>query len=210
MTAVVPVRQRAYHRVLGPDWLLPSLMHHEARVLDVGSSDGSGSAVLVDRSVDAVDIHRPSLVAAQSAGRRGLCVQADVLSMPFRDGAYDLVTALDVIEHFTKDEGLRLLDELERVCHGFVVVQTPRGFVPQAGRPGQPWMEHKSGWMPVDLEERGYEVNGTGALGVLRHHRYPASFRLGALGKLAGILATPIARRVPQLAFDILAVKQVA
>ena len=41
------------------------------------------------------------------------------------------MTALDVIEHLPKEGGLALLDELERVCRGQVVVLTPYGFMEQ-------------------------------------------------------------------------------
>ena len=141
-------RERAYYRAFGIDDLIRPHLFPGARVLDVGSSDGSGSAVLKELQVDAVDIHRPSLDAARAAGVRGRCIQADIMALPFADGSYDVVTALDVIEHLPKEGGLALLDELERVCRGQVVVLTPYGFMEQPPYPDQPWMEHKSGWWP--------------------------------------------------------------
>ncbi len=201
----VSVRERAFYRAFGVDDLLRPLLVPGARVLDVGSSDGSGSALLKQRRVDAVDIHRPSLEAARAAGVRGVCVQADMMALPFADGSYDVVTALDVIEHLPKDSGWALLDELERVCRGHLVVMTPHGFVEQPAAPDQPWMEHLSGWWPDDFRTRGYEVRGAGGVRFARGAM--SAFRWGPVGKAVGLATVPMARCVPGAAYDIVAVK---
>ena len=202
--------ERAYYRAFGIDDLIRPHLFPGARVLDVGSSDGSGSAVLKELQVDAVDIHRPSLDAARAAGVRGRCIQADIMALPFADGSYDVVTALDVIEHLPKEGGLALLDELERVCRGQVVVLTPYGFMEQPPYPDQPWMEHKSGWWPRDFADRGYRTLGAGGVRFCRRHEEHTAFRWGPLGKAIGLASVPLTRRVPQAAFDLVAVKQVA
>ena len=204
MTATL--RERVFYRAFGVDDVLRPLLHPGARVLDVGSSDGSGSALLVDRRVDAVDIHGPSLDAARTAGVRGVCVQADMMQLPFANGSYDVVTALDVIEHLPKDRGSVLLAELERVCRSHLVVMTPYGFVEQPPGPGQPWMEHLSGWWPDDFRALGYEVRGTGGVRFARG-AYSA-FRWGPLGKAVGLATVPMARHLPATAYHIVAIKR--
>jgi SAM-dependent methyltransferase len=58
-----------------------------------------------------VDISAPAL--ARLAGRGGTAVLAPVTALPFPDGAFDLVCALDIVEHVGDDE--RALAELARV-----------------------------------------------------------------------------------------------
>jgi SAM-dependent methyltransferase len=200
------LRERAFYRAFGVDDVLRSIVSDGARVLDVGSSDGSGSALLQELPADAVDIHAPSLCRARDRGLRGRCVQADILDLPFADGSYDVVTAFDVIEHLPKERGFRLLDELERICRGAVVVVTPFGFVEQPAEPDQPWMEHLSGWWPDEFRTRGYAVRGTG--GVRFARRAYAEFRWGPLGKAVGLATVPMARHFPAVAYDIVAIKR--
>ena len=44
------------------------------------------------------------------------------------DGAYELVLAVDILEHFAKSEGLKSLNELKRVASKAVLVSTPKEF----------------------------------------------------------------------------------
>ena len=57
------------------------------------------------------DISSPALRAL--AQRKGNAVQAEISALPFRDGAFDLVCAFDIIEHVEDDTGA--LTELCRV-----------------------------------------------------------------------------------------------
>ena len=114
-----------------------------------------------------VDIYRPTLAPgtrrATTTGhpgrRAGLAV---------RDGSFDVVVSLDVVEHFEKPDALRVISEMERVCAGSVVVVTPNGFVPQPGTEDEPWQEHRCGFDVAELEALGYDVADLGGPAVLR------------------------------------------
>ena len=65
---------------------------------------------------------------------------------------YDLIIAGDVIEHFDKDVGVKLLWKLVR--HGrLVVVTSPRGYMEQGALLGNEHEAHRSGWEAKDLAE---------------------------------------------------------
>lgn len=52
-----------------------------------------------------------------------LCASADAI--PFKDKSFDLVTALEVIEHLTIDEYKKALKELSRVSRKYIIISVP-------------------------------------------------------------------------------------
>ena len=47
-------------------------------------------------------------------------------------GSIAMVALIDTIEHFTKTDGLTLLNKAEQIAGSRVIVFTPRGFFPQS------------------------------------------------------------------------------
>ena len=65
-------------------------------------------------------------------------------------GQYDLIIACDVIEHFEKADGNKLIDELLR--HAPVLIMTtPAGYAPQGAAYGNEHETHLSTWSEADL-----------------------------------------------------------
>jgi hypothetical protein len=78
------------------------------------------------------------------------------------DKSVDTVFLLDVIEHLEKEDGVSLIEEIERVASQQIVIFTPLGFMPQHvdsrkldrwGLSGGDFQEHKSGWLPNDFSD---------------------------------------------------------
>ncbi|HYP84340.1 class I SAM-dependent methyltransferase [Variovorax sp.] len=93
-----------------------------------------------------VDISAPALAALRERGAQVL--QGEVTSLPFADAAFDLVCALDIVEHV--DDGDGALSELARVARSgaTVLISTPL---------------HPSRWTPFDDfvgHKRRYEPDG--------------------------------------------------
>lgn len=86
--------------------------------------------------------------------------QCDVRQLSFSPKSVDACVCLDVIEHLAKEDGLRLLESLERIARKIVVVATPNGFLPQPPTEDNPYQEHLSGWVASEFTERGYKVSG--------------------------------------------------
>jgi SAM-dependent methyltransferase len=91
-----------------------------------------------------VDISLPALEKLRERG--GRVAMSEVTALPFADGAFDLVCALDIIEHVDNDEGA--LCELSRVVRpdGVLLISTPL---------------HESRWTPFDDfvgHKRRYEL----------------------------------------------------
>lgn len=85
-------------------------------------------------------------------------VLADGRQVPFRDRVFDIVLASDLLEHLTREDGLLLLRELERVGRNRIIASTPSRPIAQGALEGNPFQRHLSSWKEEDLAKRGYEV----------------------------------------------------
>lgn len=102
-----------------------------------------------------LDPHAPYL---ERVPGQTICATWEVIAqMP--DRSFDVITALDVIEHLPRDEGWHFLEEARRVA-GRVLIFTPDGPFPQHYDLGEPdqwgmdggrWQTHRSSWRPSDF-----------------------------------------------------------
>ena len=183
-------------------------------VLDVGC--GSHSQIVNVRGqlsrLTGIDAFPASLAEARRSGAFDELVEGRVqdLDRLFGDATYDVVAAIDLLEHLDEDDGVRLLEAMGRIASRRVVVLTPNRFVPQGEVDGNPWQVHRSGWTPAQLRARGFTVRGMHGLRVLRSEEARIRFRPHRFWALVSDLTAPIARVVPSLAYHLIATKDVA
>lgn len=72
---------------------------------------------------------------------------------------FDLVIAIDVIEHLAESDAIGAIKEMKRITKKKVCLFTPLGIHPQAAFKDNPLQEHRSTWYPMDLEDLGFEVH---------------------------------------------------
>lgn len=98
-----------------------------ARILEVGVGEGEVTARLAERWPDAtfcgVDLPDPEL-AGHWDGKGFAPLFGDIGKLPFADGTFDLVLAIEVLEHVPYPE--LALAELSRVGRRDLVVSVPR------------------------------------------------------------------------------------
>ena len=118
------------------DWFVRDIAREFTRptILDVGCGTGINFSVLAKYGdTFSSDASEEALSFSKSRGIDGL-VRSNVESLPFLAARFDLVTALDMLEHI--DDDLKGLDELLRVTKdgGVLVITVPAyGFL---------WSEH--------------------------------------------------------------------
>ncbi|MCJ7761377.1 methyltransferase domain-containing protein [Candidatus Bathyarchaeota archaeon] len=74
------------------------------------------------------------------------------------DDSQDVVIMMDILEHFTHEEGAEAIKHAKRIARKRVLIWLPVGNCDQKGTLDNPAMEHKSTWMPEDLEALGFSV----------------------------------------------------
>jgi len=69
---------------------------------------------------------------------------------------YELVIAIDILEHFEAQDGLRFLEQLRRVSSKYVLVSTPK-VVHRQTVFANPYENHRSKWSRDQLSDAGYD-----------------------------------------------------
>ncbi len=131
-------------------------------VLDVGCGPSPTLRQLGVSHPVGIDGYKPSVDQAKKLNTHDEMILGDVreLDRYFRPKQFDACVALDVIEHLTKNDGLRMMKAMERIALKKVVLFTPSGFLPQKHSANDDLQEHLSGWEPADMTSHGYEVAG--------------------------------------------------
>ena len=113
--------------------------NRQARILELGCGQGRFLRFLEDcgyRNVIGVDVSAEQVEVARRLSASAEVCQADVLDYLAECEPADVIVAIDLIEHFTKDELIRFLD---LTCgrlkpEGVLVLQTPNASSPMSQR----------------------------------------------------------------------------
>lgn len=152
------------------------------RVLDIGCGTGYGAAELarVAAAVTALDVSAEAVDQARATWPAVRFLQASAAGLPFRDGAFDLVVAFEVIEHI--DQWQLLLEEARRLLApgGQFILSTPnKNYYAETRR--------RTGPNPFHVHEFEYEEFNTALRGVFPHVSFFAQ------NHAAGIVFEPMA-----------------
>ncbi|HXG28764.1 MAG TPA: class I SAM-dependent methyltransferase [Nevskiales bacterium] len=133
-------------------WLPPD---RDARVLDIACGGGKLLQFYLDAGY--TDVHGVDVSPEQVALARQVTpnvTEANVLDyLAVREGQFDLICGLDIVEHFRKDEVLTFLD----LCHaalkpgGRLVLQTPNAESPWGTHHRYNDLTHELGFNPNAL-----------------------------------------------------------
>jgi Methyltransferase domain. len=135
--------------------------------------------------------------------------QANLLDIDtvFEPKSFDVVLASDVIEHFEKEDGLKLLEKMEKIARKKVIVFTPNGFQPQGEFDNNAYQMHRSGWTVEEMRMLGFKVEGMMGLKPLRGEFGEVKWKPKLFWHRVSVLTQPFVRNAPSLAYQLLCVK---
>ncbi len=141
---------------------LSSIVSGYDSLLDIGCGADSPLAGVDVTSTIGLDIYPKCVSAARQNRTHDLIIQstASEAEKIFGTGSVEAVAALNVIEHMTREEGFKLLADIERIASKLVIIMSCVGWMDQDAFDGNPWQIHKSAWVPDDFRKRGYLVFG--------------------------------------------------
>ena len=85
-------------------------------------------------------------------------IEGDVLEIIDTLESFDLILMTDVIEHFSKEQGMMLLAKLKDKCNKSVIVSTPSIWIEQGDAYGNKYETHKSLWTVADFRRLGFGI----------------------------------------------------
>ena len=107
-----------YYRQIDIDrfnYIIARIPDKVSTILDVGAWDNQFKELLSDYKVTSLDIDPHS---------KGM-VKATVTNLPFKSNSFDLVTALETLEHLGNIDLLEAREELSRVSRKYIIVSVP-------------------------------------------------------------------------------------
>ncbi|MBI3192856.1 MAG: class I SAM-dependent methyltransferase [Ignavibacteriae bacterium] len=135
--------------------------------LDIGTGRGVVGALLkVYRSPEnlhGIEVFEPYVSFAKQFYSKIFVGNALEQLSFLQDKSYEMVTCFEVIEHLTKEDGKKLIKEMERVGKT-VFISTPVKYFEQHEFDSNPYQRHRSLWTPKEFRQVGYKVRGFGEL----------------------------------------------
>jgi len=151
-----------------------------ASVLDVacGLSLKSRFLTPTPKIIIGVDIYEPYLKNIKADVPYAL-VKYDVRKLKdiFLPNSFDIVYAIDILEHLERKESIGLIKQLKEIAKKAIVIETPKGFIPQdidiQGYGAHKYQTHRSGWNVNELESMGFKctVRPYKMKNIKRHHK---------------------------------------
>ena len=140
-------------------WNLPTNLHS---VLDVACGLSLKSKFLDVPIRVGVDIFKPYLQAIESnVPYIPICYDVTKLEDLFLPKTFDIVYALDIIEHIEKVQSIQLIDSCKKIAKYAVIIETPNGYIPQdidiQGFSAHYFQTHRCGFTVKELENLGFQ-----------------------------------------------------
>lgn len=131
-------------------------------VLDIGCGASPTMRQLGISHVAGLEGYRPSYEEAKRRKTHDEIQFGDVRNLAeyFKPSQFDACVALDLIEHLSKSDGLKLLEQMEKIAGKRSVIFTPSGFLAQRHAAQDDLEEHLSGWEASEMSGLGYHVVG--------------------------------------------------
>ncbi len=193
-------------------YVLSSGLKNCKTVLDVGCGDNSALGRVSGKfKSEGLDIYKKSVETSKKKKLHNTYKVGDIkkLDKLYKAKSFDACVSIDVVEHVSKKEGIKLIADMEKVAKKKVIILTPNGFYAQHHYLGNPYQKHHSGWKKEDLEKLGYKVYGLRGLKNLRNDHAMIKYKPWILWGVITFLSEIFFFPFPSSSFDLYAVKNV-
>ena len=170
-------------------------------VLDLGCGFNSPIRFINVEYSLGIEMFEPYLNESKRKSLHSEYCQADIRSIDFKANTFDAVILLEVLEHLNKQEGLKLIINMQMWAKKKVIITVPNGFVSQDPYDENNLQEHKSGWSVKELSGLGFKVYGLGGIKQLHGYKGNIKYRPQIMWKSISFLAMPLLYYMPSHAF---------
>lgn len=181
-------------------------------VLDVGCGAHSpiGKIKKTFRS-EGIDLFKQSIAESKREYNHDTYKIGDIRNIGklYRKKSFDAVIAIDVVEHLSKEDAIRLIQDMEKIARKKVIILTPNGFYHQEAYDNNPYQVHKSGWSPKDLYDLHYHVQGVRGLKYLRGEYASIKYKPWLVWGAIAFVSEPLLSYLPRLSYDLFAYKDI-
>lgn len=158
-------------------WVEPECWVIDKRVktiLDVGCGQGLPMQLLKKRykfdRIVGVDLFKPYIKECKEKKIHDEYILSDVRKLLFKDNSFDVVMALQILEHLPKKDAWKLLAKMEKIAAKQVIIATPIGEMYHPPVDGNELQLHLSDFQPKEFEKRGYKVLKVGLKELIGEH----------------------------------------
>lgn len=203
-----------YELIIGKslmDILVDSLGDYST-LLDLGCGPKSPIRLILyrqDKFTVGIDSFVPYLEASQAKKIHNQYYQMDIRKMDILPKTFDVVMCFDVLEHLTKEEGEKLIADMELIAIKRVIIFTPNGFQKQDMFDNNINQVHQSGWTAQEMRKRGYKVIGVNGLKWMRDTGAYLKNREKWFRIISDVTQV-FTYHIPELAFQIMCVKEMS
>jgi SAM-dependent methyltransferase len=201
---------RTLYQHIFPLWIkhLIKEFDKDDTVLDLGCGKNSPLQHLKVIFSVGVDSFYPYLEESRQKLIHNAYIYADIKSIEFMPKSFDVVIALDVLEHLDRTNGYKLIQKMELLARKKIILFCPNGYVNQDEYDCNPGQKHLSAWNTDDLRKLGFKVNGINGFKPLRGYQCNIKFKPYLLWLLVSDISQWITFYFPKIAFQLFAVKE--
>ena len=109
--------------------------------------------------IHGIDMYEPYIEKQRKLPLYDDIKYANATDLPYNDKSFDIVIAPELIEHLTRSEGHKFIEEINRVSSYMCILTTPKGYYKiENPADDNDKMNHRSGWEESDFLEKGFTV----------------------------------------------------
>ena len=142
----------------------------------------------------------------------------NIKDVSFSDDSFDAVILIEVLEHLTENEGMRILEKAGNWAKKKIIVSSPNGFINQKEVDNNPLQKHLSGWDHKKMKKLGFKIRGLAGLKFLRQEGqsdvmegdllHSIRFRPKSFWFVVAALSQTFIHWFPSTAFELLSVRK--